>query len=103
MSLENEINRLKRAKSNIRASLKTKIGLDIPEETKLDEYAKCIDDVESTCPHINGDFYNLRTNNGTNYSYLFYNYKGNDLDLSKWDTSKVTSMEYMFSSCSSLT
>ena len=104
MSLENEINRLKRAKSNIRASLKTKIGLDIPEETKLDEYAKCIDDVESTCPHINGDFYSIRTKNGTDYNYLFYSYNGNDLDfLSKWDTSKVTNMNYMFGFCNNLT
>ena len=62
MSLENEINRLKRAKTDIRASLKTKIGLDIPEETTLDKYAECINNVESTCTHINGDFYNLRTN-----------------------------------------
>lgn len=100
MSLENEINRLKRAKSNIRASLKTKIGLDIPEETTLDKYAECINNVESTCPHINGDFYSLRTNNGTNYSYLFENYNGTNLDyISNWDTSKVTSMERMFCNC----
>ena len=104
MSLENEINRLKRAKSNIRASLKTKIGLDIPEETKLDEYAKCIDDVESTCPHINGDFYSIITKNGTDYSHLFHGYSGNDFNfLSNWDTSKVTNMSYTFDECSSLT
>lgn len=103
MSLENEINRLKRAKSNIRASLKAKIGLDIPEETKLDEYAKCIDDVESTCPHINGDFYSIITKNGTDYSHLFYGYQGNNLDfLSNWDTSKVTDMSHMFRDCSNL-
>ena len=104
MSLENEINRLKRAKTDIRASLKTKIGLDIPEETKLDKYGECINNVESTCPHINGDFYSLRTNNGTDYYYLFYSYRGNDLDfLSKWDTSKVTNMNYMFGFCNNLT
>ena len=104
MSLENEINRLKRAKSNIRASLKTKIGLDIPEETKLDEYAKCIDDVESTCPHINGDFYSIITKNGTDYSHLFQGCSINDFNfLSNWDTSKVTNMSYTFDECSSLT
>ena len=103
MSLENEINRLKRAKTDIRASLKTKIGLDIPEETTLDKYGECINNVESTCHHVNGDFYNLRTKNGTDYSGLFYNHNGTNLDLSNWDTSKVTNMSYMFVYCRYLT
>ena len=103
MSLENEINRLKRAKTDIRASLKTKIGLEIGEDIKLDKYGECINNVESTCTHINGDFYNVRTNNGTNYRYLFNYYNGTNLDLSNWDTSKVTDMRYMFGSCGSLT
>ena len=103
MSLENEINRLKRAKTDIRASLKTKIGLDIPAETKLDKYGECINNVESTCPHINGDFYSLRTKNGTDYSYLFSNYNRTNLDyISNWDTSQVTNMYYMFDSCRNL-
>ena len=103
MSLENEINRLKKAKLDIKTSLKTKIGLDIPQETTLDKYAECINNVESTCHHVNGDFYNLRTKNGTDYSGLFYNHNGTNLDLSNWDTSKVTDMNYMFVYCRYLT
>ena len=103
MSLENEINRLKRAKTDIRASLKTKIGLDIPEETTLDKYGECINNVENTCTHINGDFYNVRTNNGTDYKYLFYYYSGTNLDVSNWDTSQVTNMGNMFNYCTKLT
>ena len=102
MSLENEINRLKRAKTDIRASLKAKIGLDIPQETTLDKYAECINNVESTCTHINGDFYNVRTSNGTNYYFLLYGYNGTNLDLSNWDTSKVTNMSYIFYYCKNL-
>ena len=49
--------------------------------------------------HINPDFYELRTQNGTNFDNLFRGYDGLDIDVSKWDTSKVTSAKYCFSDC----
>ena len=49
--------------------------------------------------HANPDFYELRTNGGTNFDHLFRGYDGPDIDVSKWDTSKVTSAQYCFSYC----
>ena len=51
-------------------------------------------------------FENIDTRNVTSMKYLFYAYSGEDiksLDLSKWDVSKVTDMEYMFMGCHALT
>ena len=47
----------------------------------------------------NPEFYEARTNNGTNYDHLFRDYNGPDIDVSQWDTSKVTSAKYCFSNC----
>lgn len=47
----------------------------------------------------NPEFYEVRTQKGTNYDYLFRGYNGPDIDVSQWDTSKVTSAQYCFSEC----
>ena len=47
----------------------------------------------------NPEFYEVRTSNGTNYDNLFRGYDGPDIDVSQWDTSKVTSAQYCFSDC----
>lgn len=47
----------------------------------------------------NPDFYELRTKKSTNYDNLFRGYNGPDIDVSQWDTSKVTSAQYCFSEC----
>ena len=47
----------------------------------------------------NPEFYELRTSNGTNYDHLFRGYNGPDIDVSQWDTSKVTSAQYCFNYC----
>ncbi len=47
--------------------------------------------------------FNLKTVDKTDYSNLFYNYKGETLDLSSLDTSKVTDMTNIFMSCNNLT
>ena len=47
----------------------------------------------------NPDFYELRTQNGTNFDHLFRGYNGPDIDVSQWDTSKLTSAQYCFSYC----
>ena len=47
----------------------------------------------------NPEFYELRTQNGTNYDNLFRGYNGPDIDVSQWDTSKVTSAQHCFDDC----
>ena len=63
----------------------------------------CEEPLEPPKVYINPDFYEARTRGGTNYSYLFYNYTGTELDLSAWDTSNVTDMYSMFYNCLHLT
>ena len=43
------------------------------------------------------------TFNGKNASYHFYSFRGNSIDLSNFDTSNATTMNSMFTACSSLT
>ena len=40
---------------------------------------------------------------GTSCAYMFNRYQGTELDLTNFDTSNVTNMNYMFSSCNNLT
>ena len=47
----------------------------------------------------NPEFYEARTQKGTNYDNLFRGYNGPDIDVSQWDTSKITSAQYCFSEC----
>ena len=106
MSIENQITRLQGAKESIKTAIEAK-GVTVGDDVKLDGYAELIDSITVGSgdgeEHVNPDFYNLRTNNGTDYSNLFDSYRGTNLDLSNWDTSIVTNMSYMFTSCSALT
>jgi surface protein len=63
----------------------------------------CEEPLEPPKVYVNPDFYEARTNGGTNYNYLFHNYTGTELDLSAWDTSNVTNMNSMFYYCTNLT
>lgn len=106
MSIENEIIRLQNAKASIKTAIEGK-GVTVGDDVKLDGYAALIDNISVGSgdgeEHVNPDFYNVRTNNGTNYSHLFSNYNGVNLDyISNWDTSKVESMASVFHSCSKL-
>ena len=103
MSIEYEIIRLQNAKASIKTAIENN-GVEVGDNVKLDGYAELIDSITVGSgdgeEHINPDFYNLRTNNGKNYSYLFYQYKGTNLDyISNWDTSKVTNTSNMFQYC----
>ena len=46
---------------------------------------------------------NLNTSCVTNMERMFYGYKGTAIDISSFDTSKVTSMMYAFGNCPNLT
>ena len=48
------------------------------------------------------DFFNLRTNNGINMDFLFYEYQGEELDVSILKTVNTTSMRAMFKQCNKL-
>ena len=104
MSIANQITRLQGAKQSIKIAIEGK-GVTVGDDVKLDGYAALIDSISvgSGEEHVNPDFYNLRTNNGTDCSYLFYQYNGTNLDVSNLDTSSATNMRGIFNNCKSLT
>ena len=102
MSIADQITRLSNAKAAIKTSIENK-GITVGNDVKLDGYPALIDSIEagggSGETHVNPDFYELRTQNGTNFDHLFRGYNGPDIDVSQWDTSKLTSAQYCFSYC----
>lgn len=102
MSISDQITRLQNAKASIKTSIENK-GVTVPDNTKLDAFPALIDSISvsggSGETHVNPDFYDIRTQNGTNFDSLFRDYGGPDIDVSKWDTSKVTSAQYCFANC----
>lgn len=96
MATSDKLNKLLETKAAIKQAIIDK-GVDVGEDTKFADYASKIDSIE-----VGGgtdDFLAMRTNNGTNMSYLFYGYQGINLDVSSWNTDNVTNMECMFSNC----
>ena len=102
MSIADQITRLSNAKAAIKTSIENK-GVTVGDDVKLDGYPALIDSIEagggSGETHVNPDFYELYTQNGTNFDSLFNGYEGLDIDVSAWDTSKVTSAKYCFNNC----
>lgn len=103
MSISDQITRLQNAKASIKTSIENK-GVTVPDDAKLDAFPALIDDIQAGGSgeiHINPDFYEFRTNNGTDYSYLFYGFGfGKSIDFSNWDMSAVTTMYHMFGNSS---
>lgn len=106
MSITDQITRLQTAKSAIKTSIENK-GITVADDAKIDTYPALIDSITtgSSSEYPNPDFYNIRTSNGTDYRYLFYEFNNQlknsttyetGLDLSCWDISKVTYFMYMF-------
>lgn len=98
MSIADQITRLQNAKASIKTSIENK-GVTVSDDTKLDGYPALIDNIQtggSGETYINPDFYEIRTQSGTTYESLFVNDGNTALDLSNWDTSKVTTMKDMF-------
>ena len=93
MTITDSLIRIKNAKDNLRQSLVNK-GISIPNDALLDEYSSIIDEIEIYGPYYK-NFYDMRTNNGTNMDALFARTTG-ELDLRQVDVSQVTSMSYMF-------
>lgn len=109
MTIADQINRLNNAKAAIKTSIENK-GVSVSDSAKLDEYPALIDSIEvgsggggGDSTYVNPDFYEIRTQGGTDYSYLFSYTKLTTLDLSGWDVSNATNMNDMFGNCSELT
>ena len=109
MSIADQITRLNNAKAAIKTSIENK-GVVVPDDAKLDSYSTLIDSIEvgsggspTGDPAYCETLFNIRTNNNTNYSYLFYSCSNvTSLNFSNWDTSNVTSISRMFYDCSKL-
>lgn len=99
MTITDSLIRIKNAKDNLRQSLVNK-GISIPNDALLDEYSSIIDETEIYGPFYK-NFYDMRTNNGTNMKGLFSYCTAPILDLRQLDIIKVSDMSYMFSNCSS--
>ena len=89
MNITENLIRISKAKDDIKQSLRDK-GISVPEDALLDEYSSIIDETEIYGPYYK-NFYDMRTNNGTNMDALFARTTG-ELDLRQLDTSKVTSI-----------
>ena len=128
-TLIDKINYLKQTKATIRQSIIDK-GVDIPENTKFRDYSSKISSISSGASNDNNakvivdssttslvtntsvlnsvivtlDVSNWDTSKVTNMNYLFNECEHlTTLDVSNWDTSKVTNMTYMFEGCKKLT
>lgn len=109
MSIKDQITRIQNAKSAIKTSIENK-GVTVAEDAKLDAYPVLIDSIKvgsggGSTEYVNPDFYNIRTTNGTDYRYLFYEFNNQlkdkatyeaGLNLSNWDISKVIYFMNMF-------
>ena len=104
MTVSEQITRIKNAKAAIKQAIQNK-GVTVSDTAKLDEYPALINSITVGSgdggSYENPDFYELITKGGTSYRALFYHYAYPNigeysLDLSHWDTSKVTTMANMF-------
>lgn len=91
-----KLNKILETKQAIRQAIITK-GVDVGEDTKFADYPSRIAAIQTGSGEGGSDaFFNMRTQNGTNFSNLFYNYSGSELDLSGLDTSQANTMNNMF-------
>ena len=99
MSIADQITRLNNAKANIKQAIENK-GVAVKKDALLDEYPALIESIEGGGGNsIYEDLYNQRTNNGTDFLSLFEGSSAKVLDVSKINTSNVTTMMNMFSGC----
>ena len=93
-----KLNKIVETKEAIRQAISDK-GVAINYNTPFADYPKKINIIEGGTDSK----FDLLTNGNTNYSYLFYRKDYlTEVDISDWNTSNVTTMEYMFSNCSNL-
>jgi surface protein len=108
MATSDKLQKLLETKEQIRHSIEKK-GVEIGKDVPFGAYPDKISEITSgegggdSTTYENPNFYEIRTNGGTDYKGLFRDYNGTSLDIGNWDTSKVTTMRAMFYNCSNLT
>ena len=105
MTIANEITRINNAKAAIKQSIENK-GVTVSDTAKLDEYPALIDSISVGSgdgdPSIWPYFFEIKTQNGTDFRYLFNSMQVKNEDteiinkIENLDTSKVTDMSYAF-------
>ena len=97
-----KLNAILNTKEAIKQAIRDK-GVYIGDHDAFAEYPDAIRSIETGSSEGGSDeFFNLRTQNGTDFRHLFHDYSGSELDLSGWDTSNVIDMENMFDNCGNL-
>ena len=96
-----KLNAILNTKEAIKQAIIAK-GVDIKEDTVFADYPGKIKDIQAGSGSGSDEFFNLRTSDGGDFTYLFYYYDGKTLDLSSWDTSNVKYMDGMFANCYNL-
>jgi surface protein len=106
MATSDKLQKLLKTKEQIRHSIEKK-GVEIGKDVPFADYPNKISEITSgegdSTTYENPNFYEIKTNGGTDYKGLFRDYNGTSLDIGNWDTSKVTTMRAMFYNCSNLT
>ena len=97
-TISEKLTQLNTIKGDIKTAINNKGG-EVGND--FSTYATAINNLSTGSgeTYENPEFYELRTQKGTNYDNLFNGYNGPDIDVSQWDTSKVTSAQYCFSDC----
>ena len=97
-TISEKLTQLNTIKGDIKTAINNKGG-EVGDD--FSTYATAINNLSTGSgeTYENPEFYEVRTQNGTNYDNLFNRYNGPDIDVSQWDTSKVTSAQYCFSYC----
>lgn len=101
-TIADKLNAILNTKEAIKQAIIDK-GVKVADDTVFADYPAKINEIQAGSGEGGSDeFFNLRTDNGTDMSHLFYGFTGKELDLSSWDTSNVKYMDHMFYMCTSL-
>ena len=105
MSIADQITRLQNAKASIKTSIENK-GVSVGDDVKLDGYPALIDSISvsegggETVSSYWPNFFEFRTQNGTNADYLFAGISPKDENIKNLienlDASNITSMKSIF-------
>ena len=97
-TISEKLTQLNTIKGDIKTAINNKGG-EVGDD--FSTYATAINNLSAGSgeTYENPDYYEVRTQKGTNYDNLFRGYNGPYIDVSQWDTSKVTSAKYCFSEC----
>lgn len=104
MATSDKLQKLLETKAAIKQAIIDK-GIEITDNEPFANYPNKISEITSgegggdSTTYENPNFYEIRTNGGTDCSNLFHYYNGTSLDIGNWDVSNVINMHDMFSEC----